>query len=105
MIYITDDIHCEPRGPYASFEEAIAELRRRASIPWDEEPNCAPCMSWRTCGRNYEVCEYEDGTESSKQLRRVHVLSVSAKRTVWVEGFEQKWASGVVEGRWPPFAA
>jgi hypothetical protein len=39
---VADDLHCEPQGQsYSSREEAIAELERRARIPWNEEPNRA----------------------------------------------------------------
>jgi hypothetical protein len=58
-IYIEDEIYCERAGPYESFEAAVAELRRRAGIAWDAAPNQPPCTSWRTCGREYVVLEYD----------------------------------------------
>jgi hypothetical protein len=92
-IYIEDGIHCEQDGPYESFEAAVAELRRRAGIAWDAAPNQAPCVSWRTCGREYHVLEYDARSESGRLLRNVHVLDVSAKGVEWVEGFEQAWGA------------
>lgn len=94
MIYIEDGNHCELEGPFGSFEDALAELRRRARIAWDLPPNQAPCTSWETCGREYNVVEYDDRSGTARVLRRVHVVDVSAKGTVWIEGFEQVWANG-----------
>lgn len=48
---IEDEFHAEWQGEFASEQEALVELQRRAQIPWDHEPNQAPCTSWRTCGR------------------------------------------------------
>jgi len=46
MFIIDDESHCEyQRGEYATFAEALAELKRRAAIPWDVEPNRAPCSA------------------------------------------------------------
>ena len=92
-IYIEDEIHCEQFGPFESFEAAIAELRRRAEIAWDSPPNQAPCTSWQTCGREYQVLEYDARSESWQLLRKTHVLDISAKGVEWVEGFEEAWAA------------
>jgi hypothetical protein len=48
---IYDEFHCELEGDFASFDDAVAALVKRAKIPWNEEPNRAPCTSWKTCGR------------------------------------------------------
>jgi hypothetical protein len=95
MIYLEDEIHCEQDGPFETFEDAVSELRRRASIAWDKPPNQAPCISWQTCGREYHVLEYNEAKQPWKLLRDVPALNVSAKCIAWVEGFEQAWkASG-----------
>src|SRR3954447_16078635 len=91
-IYIEDDIHCEQDGPYESFESAVAELRRRASISWDSPPNWVPCMSWRSCGREYHVLGYDPRSVPWQLLRRAHVLDISAGGVKWVDGFEREWA-------------
>src|SRR5262245_19647434 len=88
MFVIEDERHAEPQGRFASFEQAIAELRRRAKIPWDEEPNRAPCTDWPSCGRSYEVIEYDDSAVPWKKLRSVAVLDVSASGVKWSRGFE-----------------
>ena len=79
---IVDDAHCEPQGqPYARREDAIAELERRAAIPWNEEPNHAPCRNWATCGRTYVIEDYDD-TESDL-VSRTLILEISAKGVEW----------------------
>jgi hypothetical protein len=88
MFVIEDERHAEPQGEYSSFEQAIAELKRRANIPWDQDPNRAPCTSWLTCGRTYEVIEYDDSHSPWKELRRVAMLEVSASGVKWSGGFE-----------------
>lgn len=60
---IGDDFHAEQSGEFATEHEALAELRRRAELPWDKEPNQAPCTDWRNCGRIYYVIEYDDTQE------------------------------------------
>src|SRR6185436_11639562 len=59
MWMIEDEAHAEPQGEFESLDSALAELRRRAGMPWDAAPNVAPCTSWRTCGRRYEVVEFD----------------------------------------------
>jgi hypothetical protein len=56
MFVIEDELHAEPQaGEFRSLADAVAELKRRALVPWDQEPNRAPCDGWRTCGRSYEI--------------------------------------------------
>jgi len=88
MFVIEDEIHAEWKGQYGSFEEALGELKRRATIPWNEPPNLAPCMSWMTCEREYVIIEYDESGVPWKELRRVPVLEVSASGLIWHSGFE-----------------
>lgn len=79
---ILDDSHSEPWGQaYPSREEALAELERRATIPWNVEPNRAPCTNWAKCGRRYLIEEYDD--TGSDQISRVLTLEISAQGVVW----------------------
>src|SRR5262249_28629356 len=71
VFVIEDERHAEPQGEFASLDAAVAELHRRAALPWDEEPNVAPCTGWRTCGRTYEVIEYDNSARPWKELRRI----------------------------------
>ncbi|KAA3607145.1 MAG: hypothetical protein DWQ01_15695 [Planctomycetota bacterium] len=81
--FIEDEIHAEPISEHATLEAAIIELERLAGVPWDDEPNRAPCTSWRTCERNYEILEVETSPDSRKILRQIPALEVSAKGVVW----------------------
>jgi hypothetical protein len=83
MFAIEDEAHAEPQGEYATYEDAVAELRRRAAIAWDQRPNVAPCSSWKTCGRRYEVVKYDTATTPWRELERVLVLEVSAAGVEW----------------------
>jgi hypothetical protein len=80
---IEDKSHAEQISEHQSFGNAWDALRHLATIPWDHEPNVAPCKSWRTCGRDYEIIEYDTSAEPWQELRRVAGLSVSAKGTGW----------------------
>lgn len=91
MIFIEDDIHCEQWGPFRYLEDCVTELRRLALVPSDAAPNQAPCRSWKTCGREYQIVIYYPG-ESTRVFCRVPALNVSAQKTAWADGFEQ-WLS------------
>ena len=75
-------------GDYDSFDGALAELRRLAALPWDAEPNIAPCTSWRTCGRRYGLIELNATESFPHEVRRAHVLDVSAEGVKWIEPFD-----------------
>ena len=84
MFKIEDESHAEPqKGEFDSFEAAMNELKSRAQLPWDEAPNRCPCTSWKTCGRNYQIIEYDDSTIPWKELDRHDVLTVSAQGVIW----------------------
>jgi hypothetical protein len=85
MFVIEDEAHAEPQeGRFQTRHQAIAELQRRASIPWNEKPNRAPCTNWLNCGRRYEVVEYDDTASPWKELSRSLVLDISAAGVRWV---------------------
>ena len=84
MFHIEDETHAEPQsGTFNSFEEALNELKRRSTIPWDEEPNRAPCINWQTCERNYQIVEYDNSSIPWQELQRVDALRISAKGIEW----------------------
>jgi hypothetical protein len=95
-ILIVDDVHCENQeGKFDRFEDAVAELKRRATIPWDQAPNQAPCMGWKKCGREYCIEEYDiTDPHHWKMVRRVEVLKISSKEIKWADGFERAGNSG-----------
>ena len=80
---LEDDFHAEWQGEYGSLEEALEELKRRATLPWDDEPNRCPCTSWRTCHRDYHILEFDNSTTPWGKLRDLGYLEVSAKGAVW----------------------
>jgi hypothetical protein len=91
MITIDDAIHCERLFECERFDEAVAELRYLASVPWDHAPNRAPCKGWRKCGREYELRDVDDTETPWKTLRRVTVLKLSRHGVRWSGDFEEEW--------------
>ena len=83
IFVIEDELHAETHGEFTEFAGALIELRRRAETPWDCEPNQAPCQSWATCGRKYEVIEYDNAQTPWKILRRTKALDISKDGVVW----------------------
>lgn len=82
MFVIEDEIHAET-DEFPTREAAMSELRRRAKIPWDEQPNRAPCQSWRTCGRRYVLIEYDDSCFPWRAMSCQSMLEVSASDVIW----------------------
>ena len=90
MFKIEDERHAEPQaGEFRTFEDAVAELKRRASVPWDQDPNVAPCANWKNCGRNYEIIEYDDSVRPWRELGRKAVLEIDAQEVRWNETLAQ----------------
>ena len=84
MFIIEDEIHAEPeKGEYKTFEDAIAELQKRASIPWDEKPNRCPCTNLRDCQRNYQIIEYDTTKTPWIEKQRKEVLKISREGIKW----------------------
>jgi hypothetical protein len=86
MFVIEDEWHAEWIGEFASRDDAYSELRRLATLPWDEAPNLCPCMSWRTCGRRYHLTEYDTSAGAWRRLSDEALLDVSAEKTAWLDG-------------------
>jgi hypothetical protein len=88
MFKIEDERHAEPQdGAFNTLDEALAELRRRSAVPWNEPPNQAPCVNWHACGRSYEIIEYDVSADSWKEVRRIPALDVSAQGVKWAAPF------------------
>ena len=86
MFKIEDERHAEPQpGEFLSLAAAAVELRRLSTLPWDQAPNVAPCTNWRTCGRTYEVVEYDVSGLPWEELKRVTALEVSAEGAKWLD--------------------
>ena len=82
-VVIEDRRHAEPQGEFPDVDHAIAELKRRAEIPWNQPPNLAPCAGRMTCGRIYEVIEYDDSRVPWRELSRTELLRISASGIEW----------------------
>jgi len=41
----------------------------------------------KTCGRTYEIIEYDNSVDPWKELKRVFVLEISANGIEWANGF------------------
>jgi hypothetical protein len=78
MFTIEDERHAEPQeGEFSTLAAAIAELKRRATLPWDQAPNVAPCTNWKNCGRTYEIIEYDTRSTPWQEIQRIPALEVS----------------------------
>ena len=85
MFVIEDEQHSEPQaGEFKSIADAVAELKRRAMLPWDQPPNVAPCTSWRTCRRRYDIIEYDTSARPWKELGRTPYLEISSAGVQWL---------------------
>ena len=87
---IEDEFHCNICGRYASFEEALAELKRWAELPWGEGDHCAPCQSWKTCHADYIVGVQYDPLLQDAHPDPVHVLTLSARGAEWQPPYDRK---------------
>ena len=83
MFTIEDDSHGDLLGEYNTFDEAMTQLRAWARIAWDQKPNRAPCTSWQTCGRSYEIVEYDCTATPWNRVRTTPILQVDARGVRW----------------------
>ncbi|MDH5361307.1 MAG: hypothetical protein OEX03_12115 [Gammaproteobacteria bacterium] len=84
IFVIEDEAHAEWCGEFPTFELALKELEERSKVAWDKEPNKCPCMSWKTCGRNYEIIEFNNSEEPWVEINRTAILEVSENGSIWV---------------------
>jgi hypothetical protein len=84
MFIISDELHAEWIGEFPHREQAMAELHRLAGVPWDQAPNRAPCTGSKTCGRSYELVEYDDSQKPWRELSRIPMLDISAAGVRWL---------------------
>ena len=84
MFTVEDETHSEPGAEFTTKEEALVELHRLATLPWDKPPNRAPCTSWQTCGRRYALVEYDQRYTPWRRLSSVTMLDVSSKGARWL---------------------
>ncbi len=83
VLVIEYEMHDEQCGEFSSYEMALAELQRRAELPWDQSPNRCPCTSWRSCQREYEIVDYDVSERPWRRVKANPILQVSADGAVW----------------------
>ncbi len=89
MFVIIDEMHdAWGFGEFESFAEAMAELERLATIPWDEPPNQAPCVQWRECGPTYAVAEYDAAVGKHAEIVFVPYLRITKNGATWLHEHE-----------------
>ena len=82
---VDDDLHSEGISTHDSYAEALAKIESLSLLPWDQEPNAAPCTNWRNCGRRYEIAEYMvNDSNQWEELNRTRILELSAAGTIWL---------------------
>ncbi|WP_430420010.1 hypothetical protein [Phenylobacterium sp.] len=84
MFVIEDDIHADQMSKFEARADALVELRRLAAIPWDQDPNTAPCTNWRNCGREYRLIEYDTTTMPWREVASTPALNISAAGMRWL---------------------
>jgi hypothetical protein len=85
---IEDELHAEIHGEYETFDLALNEIRKRSIIPWNQAPNVAPCVSWRTCGRHYEIREWNNTTNPWTLIESTPIVKIDAAGIRWEPDFE-----------------
>jgi hypothetical protein len=86
LIYIIEDeAHAEVQtGEFSSLDAALAEIRRRAEVPWGSNPNRPPCTNWIDCSRRYEIVEYDTSQAQWSEMRRIPALEISGRGITWL---------------------
>ncbi len=80
---IEDEMHDEWLGEFSTLKEVIEKLQGLAAIPWDEDPNRAPCTSWKTCGRDYYIIEFDDSSTPWTEINNKHIMRVDSRGSTW----------------------
>jgi hypothetical protein len=92
LFVIEDEAHAEQCSEHTTLAEAVDRLKQLSVLPWDAEPNLAPCTSWKTCGRRYEIIEYDTTSLPWKERRRIPALEINAKGVHWESDFATRYA-------------
>jgi hypothetical protein len=80
---IEDTNHAEIIGTFDTFENALTELTNIYNIPWNTSPNICPCLNFETCGRDYEIYEYDNSTMPWKYLNSIFICSIYKDKYKW----------------------
>lgn len=83
-IYIIEDqIHCESIWEFKNLSDTINELQRLSNLAWNVDRNIAPCMSYETCGREYELIEYEVNWSEWIELHREAIFDIDSSGVIF----------------------
>jgi len=80
---IEDQIHCEWIWKYNSISDATSELQRLLKLPWNKDKNLAPCMSYKTCGREYELIEYNIKWDIWDEVSRYPIFDIKSSGIIF----------------------
>jgi len=84
-VILEDNFHAEWNGEFLDMEAAVAELKRRANLPWNQSPNRPPCEDWETCHREYHIVAYDTSKTPWQELSRTRALNVDSSGIRWSE--------------------
>ena len=83
IFVLEDNVHAEHVGEYELFNDALEKAKELYLIPWDKEPNKCPYLSWKTCGREYRIVNFEVVQDKWNELARSEIFSISSSKKEW----------------------
>lgn len=81
---IEDAFHCELDEEYKTFEDALNEIKKRTTIPWNQKPNRPPCKSWEQCQRIYHIVEYQCDNKPWKKIQEWPIVGIERDKITWL---------------------
>lgn len=105
---IDDDFHADSLGEtYSTLEDALAEVHRVISLPFEQEPHTPPCISWLQCQREIVLREVRTLAARPKwgRLRTgfvlIPILTTSVNGVVWAKKKYERMAVHASRRRFP----
>ena len=81
---IEEEFHAWRYWEYDSFEDALYELSKKADLPWDNEANRCPCISWKNCSMCYRIVKYDTNHKPYwKEVSSQDIVEISSKGVKW----------------------
>ncbi|HEX8463896.1 MAG TPA: hypothetical protein VF627_04695 [Abditibacterium sp.] len=87
MFVINDESHAEWMGEHDTFESALAQIQDWTALVWSQAPNVAPCQSWRTCGRSYEIQQWDNTVKPWTLIESTPIVEIDARGVRWEPEF------------------
>ncbi|CAN0481268.1 unnamed protein product, partial [Phaeothamnion confervicola] len=89
---IEDDFHDDSLGgTYSTLEDALAEVYRIISLPFEQEPHSPPCTNWHQCRREFVIREVHTFSSarptgpSRTTIAEFPILTTSSIGVVWAK--------------------